>query len=310
LAAARREDDERFDALRQALDAQRFASEADAAAAKAQATQALVELQASVDVGSGAAMAGAAVEKLAVELAAVKAAVEKVSMEKVSADKLALPLGGKENQKAEAKLTKLMDSHKAATEEMRGQLSAVKQEIVKIDTLRDVLDTQRRSLAKQESSTELLFADLTARMADVQARVSTLETGHPATANAELSPHKLRQVRHESSAHSVRAKEWKRAVHSLRSLLAIRERSVGYAQQAPFAHRAGRVCMAWGPAWGAGAGGAEGGDGGDARAADGSEAGDCEARQSARRAGHAAQLTGHAGGGGGRVARPAAIHRR
>jgi len=201
LAAARRADEERFDALRQALDAQRFTSEADAAAVKAETTRALAELEASVDVGSGAAAASAAVEKLAIELAAVKAAVEQVSVEKVSVEKPSLPpvvrglSDGKENQRAEAKLTKLMESHKAATEEMRGQLSAVKQEIVKIDTLRDVLDTQRRSLAKQETSTELLFADLTTRMADVQARVCTLETGHPAAANTQLSPHKLRQVR-------------------------------------------------------------------------------------------------------------------
>ena len=68
-----------------------------------------------------------------------------------------------------------LEVQKAATEEMRGQLTAVKQEIVKIDSLRDVLDTQRSSLATQEAAAGASHAQLRTTVDDVHARVAKLE---------------------------------------------------------------------------------------------------------------------------------------
>jgi chromosome segregation ATPase len=68
-----------------------------------------------------------------------------------------------------------LEAQKAATEEMRVQLTAVKQEIVKLDSLRDVLDTQRSSLATQAAAAGASHAQLRSTVDDVHARLATLE---------------------------------------------------------------------------------------------------------------------------------------
>jgi hypothetical protein len=185
------DDDERFTALREAAAG---GLHEDGVSVDASAVAALAAELAAVKATVGQAAAEAEENRSEAgaqwsQLAAVKAAVVKAVEQAEAAVKEAAAGSqgnGKEN-KVQSKLIKMAEAQKTSTDELKSQLAAVKQEIVKIDSLRDVLDTQRRSLAQQESTTELIHADLVKR-------VNTLEAGRVGLYEGSLSPTKLREA--------------------------------------------------------------------------------------------------------------------